>query len=177
MHTHLHCIVCTSVMHACSLATDFNRYGKATPGWPFNFSPRETKSKLLEDCRFFQLLHLDACEQDKSNGGVMRLYFAAGSDGTERKDKAFEFRPEPYSKEAAAKCCAEVVSAVRCGMVNSYLQRPSLVDRSIKQSALKQWLERVKVHANEPTIHGKTNLHHQVQLDSPEQLSKVGWVR
>eukprot|EP00035_Acanthoeca_spectabilis_P021225 m.437041 g.437041 ORF g.437041 m.437041 type:complete len:813 (+) comp18053_c0_seq1:210-2648(+) len=155
------------------LSADFSRYGKATPGWPFNFSPRETKNKLIEDCRFFQLVHLDGCEQDKSNPAVMRLFFAEESDGTERKGKAFEFRPEPYSKGAAAHCCAEVVSAIRAGMVHSYLQRPSLVDRSIKQSALRLWLDRIKLLANEKTIHGKTNLHHQVQLESPEQLTKV----
>ena len=57
----------------------------------------------------------------------------------------------------------QVVSAVRAGMVHSFLQRPSLVDRSIKQSALKKWLERIRPYANEKTIHGKTNLHHQVR--------------
>jgi hypothetical protein len=47
------------------LAADFNRYGKNTPGWQFPFSPRDTKAKLLEECRFYQLIHLDACDQDK----------------------------------------------------------------------------------------------------------------
>jgi len=156
-----------------NLSADFARYGKGTPGWPFTFSPRETRSKLLEDCRFFQLVHMDACEQDKGNPAIMRLFFAAESDGTERRSKAFEFRPEPFSKGAAAHCCAEVVSAVRAGMVHSFLQRPSLVDRSIKQSAMRAWEQKIKGLVNEQTIHGKTNLHHQVQLESPEQLSKV----
>ena len=46
----------------------------------------------------------------------------------------YEIRPEPYSKEAAAMQVTEALTVLRCGMLNSYLSRPMMVDRQVQAS-------------------------------------------
>lgn len=163
-----------SVKEIRDATREFNIYGNQTPGWKHKFSPSDTKAKVITDSRFFQLVYCNTCDQDVTNRGVIRMSFAPDGAGKERKDKAFEFRPEPYSKEAAEAECRRAVDIIRCGMVNSYLQRPPMIDRQMRESATKAWLEQIKPNANSATEHGKTNLHHQVQLEGPEQVAKVG---
>lgn len=129
-------------------AAQFNLYGKQTPGWRHNFSPADAKEKVIKESRFFQLVYCNTCDQDKVKKGVIHFTFAPDGAGKERKDKAFEFRPDPYSKEAAEQVCEEVVNIIRCGMVNSYLQRPPMIDRQLKESATQKWLQLIKSHAN-----------------------------
>eukprot|EP00040_Diaphanoeca_grandis_P028626 m.166120 g.166120 ORF g.166120 m.166120 type:complete len:789 (-) comp31418_c0_seq1:219-2585(-) len=156
-----------------ALSREHAKYGKLTAGWRYAYSPREAKSKAIEASRFFQLVYCNAVEKDFKQGGVIRMVFAADGEGKPRKEKAFEFRPEPYTKDAADSQCTEVVNMIRCGMVNAYLQRPEMLDRQVKASAQRAWLEGVKSHANCQTVHGRSNLHQQVQLQSSKQFENV----
>ena len=88
------------------------------------------------------------------NIGIVRIHFAKDGQGQPRKSKAFEIRPEPYSKEEAATECAELVTILRCGMLNAYLNQPALVDRQVKESATRAWLDGLKPHINALTRYG-----------------------
>lgn len=155
------------------LQSNYNIYGKNNKGWYYNFAPSECKAKVVKESRFFQLVYCNSCDQDPKKIGVLNMTFAPDSEGKERKDKAFELRPEPYSKDVAAIQCKELVDIIRCGMVNSYLQRPTLIDRSMKDFAMRKWLNAISLYANTVTASGKTNLHHQVQVDSADQIQNI----
>lgn len=50
-----------------------------------------------------------------------------------------------------------------CRILGRYLQRPVMVDRPMKPTAVEQWCERVKQYVNTTNAYGKSNLHHHVR--------------
>eukprot|EP00039_Didymoeca_costata_P020353 m.340973 g.340973 ORF g.340973 m.340973 type:complete len:777 (+) comp19678_c0_seq1:265-2595(+) len=148
-------------------------HGKSLQGWRESFPPREAQSKIIENSRTLELLYCDTIEKDPNNPAVLRFTMAPDGQGKERNAKGYELRPTPYVKSEAADQCTEVLDILHCGMLNAYLERPSMMDRPIKESATKRWVKGVQPHVNCLTPYGKSNLHHQVQVDRKGQLERV----
>lgn len=140
-------------------------YGKAMVGWKEDYRPSETRAKLIAQARFIELLYVNDIQQDSAKEGVFHLVMANDSQGKERNDKAYEIRPEPYSPLVAKQQCHELIQVLQCGMLNAYLSRPAMIDRPIRESETRRWLEGIKPHVNCLTPYGKSNLHHQVTFE------------
>ena len=139
--------------------------GKDVREWPHKFAPRDARSHIAAASTFFSLLYLDRAEAGPG-GNTVALSFVAGSDKSPRKPREFELRPEPYMRNVACAQAAEAVKIIRCGALNAWLQRPVMLDRSVKWVAaapgpdwrrahplcrpmdMALWAETVKAHVN-----------------------------
>lgn len=147
--------------------------------WPFKMMPREIRAKVIASSKISSFMYVETAQLNPKNPACLQITFVPESDGTLRSTKEFEFRPEPYSKAEAAAKCAEATEVVQCGMMSSFMQKPMLVDRSLKPVDIAFWCEQVKPHVNARNAYGKTNVHHQIQLQQFDQKTKVstllGW--
>ena len=145
--------------------------GKAV--WPFKMMPKEVRSKVIASSKMSSFMYVETAGVNPKSPNSLVITFVPESDGSPRSKKEFEFRPEPYSKPEAAAKCAEAAEVVQCGMMAAFMQKPTLVDRSLKPVDLAFWCEQVKPHVNARNAYGKTNMHHQIQLQQFDQQPKV----
>lgn len=72
-----------------------DRVTAGTAAWSFKVAPRDVRKKIVAVSKVFSLMYLDHCDASTGPTDVLKLVFVPGSDGTLRKPKEFEFRPEP----------------------------------------------------------------------------------
>lgn len=81
-----------------------------------------THSDECQVSKMFSLLYVESVEIVPGSLNSFWFTFAPHNDGTPRKPKGFEFRPEPYVQadaEAQAAECREVSRALKSGMLEA----------------------------------------------------------